>query len=178
MSGPFETEREAHFASLWAKQAPDRPAHAGTDMAAVNAADLLGVLAGVELGAYDRRIVGWLAGWEPLTVAVICGLIRRARTARGDGRRPGRSVTASIDTAYFHAVDAFDGQPDAPGWSDEAATAVEVWPVRVDGGPRPEGRDVRVDIGRTNIRLDLAAGEARRLAALLTRAAAESEAGQ
>jgi hypothetical protein len=34
--------------------------------------------AGVELGAYDRRIVEWLAGWEPETVAVIAGLILRA----------------------------------------------------------------------------------------------------
>lgn len=37
--------------------------------------------AGVELGAYDRRIVNWLAGWEPETCAAIAGLILRASKA-------------------------------------------------------------------------------------------------
>jgi hypothetical protein len=39
---------------------------------------------GVRLGVYDRRILAWLAGWEPETVQVVTGLIRRA--AQG-GRR-------------------------------------------------------------------------------------------
>jgi hypothetical protein len=34
--------------------------------------------AGVELGAYDARIVRWLAGFEPQACAVIAGLITRA----------------------------------------------------------------------------------------------------
>ncbi|GGK65700.1 hypothetical protein GCM10010094_28430 [Streptomyces flaveus] len=34
--------------------------------------------AGVELGAYDRLIVDWLAGWDYPTVATIASLIRRA----------------------------------------------------------------------------------------------------
>lgn len=33
--------------------------------------------AGVELGAYDRRILAWLVGWEPQTVAVVAGWITR-----------------------------------------------------------------------------------------------------
>jgi hypothetical protein len=33
----------------------------------------------VELGAYDHRILVWLAGWEPTICAVIAGLITRAR---------------------------------------------------------------------------------------------------
>lgn len=37
--------------------------------------------AGVELGAYDRRIVAWLAGYEPQTCAVIAGLIHRAHAS-------------------------------------------------------------------------------------------------
>ena len=41
--------------------------------------------AGVRLGVYDRRILAWLAGWEPETVQVIAGLIRRA--AQGGGGR-------------------------------------------------------------------------------------------
>lgn len=38
--------------------------------------------AGVALGAHDSRIIHWLAGWEPSTVAVIAGLVSRARAAR------------------------------------------------------------------------------------------------
>jgi hypothetical protein len=37
--------------------------------------------AGVELGAFDHRIIWWLAGWEPTTCAVVAGLITRAHAA-------------------------------------------------------------------------------------------------
>jgi hypothetical protein len=74
VSGPFETEREALAASLWAGHGRD----AGMTMEAANVADLAAALSGAELGGYDRRIIEWLAGWEPATVAVICGLISRA----------------------------------------------------------------------------------------------------
>jgi hypothetical protein len=33
--------------------------------------------ASVELGAYDQRILGWLAGWEPATVVVVVSWLRR-----------------------------------------------------------------------------------------------------
>jgi hypothetical protein len=39
------------------------------------------VLAGVQLGAYDDRIVEWLAGWDSSTVVTIVSLIHRARVA-------------------------------------------------------------------------------------------------
>lgn len=39
----------------------------------------------VELGAYDTRILGWLAGWEPQTCAVIAGHHRQGR--RGPAMR-------------------------------------------------------------------------------------------
>ena len=38
--------------------------------------------AGVQLGAYEPRILLWLADWEPSTVAVVAGLIRRAHEGR------------------------------------------------------------------------------------------------
>jgi hypothetical protein len=41
--------------------------------------------AGIELGAYDEKMVSWLAGWEPTTCAVVAGLIIRAHAA-GLGR--------------------------------------------------------------------------------------------
>lgn len=44
---------------------------------------LSAVLAGVELGAWDRRIVAWLAGWDAATVLTIASWIARSRAARG-----------------------------------------------------------------------------------------------
>jgi len=43
-------------------------------------------LAGVALGAHDRRVLDWLAGWEPTTVRTLASLLGRARAA---GRREG-----------------------------------------------------------------------------------------
>jgi hypothetical protein len=37
--------------------------------------------AGVELGAYDERILAWMGNWEPQTCQVIAGLITRASEA-------------------------------------------------------------------------------------------------
>jgi hypothetical protein len=34
--------------------------------------------AGVELGAYDRRLAEWVAGWDWSTVATIASWVRRA----------------------------------------------------------------------------------------------------
>jgi hypothetical protein len=42
---------------------------------------LLEALAGVELGAWDRRIIAWLAGWTASEVRTIASLIQRARAA-------------------------------------------------------------------------------------------------
>ena len=36
--------------------------------------------AGVTLGAYDRRILTWLAGFEPQAAAAVAGIINRAAT--------------------------------------------------------------------------------------------------
>jgi hypothetical protein len=44
---------------------------------------LAGVLAGIELGAWDRRIAAWLAGWDVATVVTIASWIERSRAARG-----------------------------------------------------------------------------------------------
>jgi hypothetical protein len=81
-AGPYETERQAMAASLW-----ERSGREG-DMDVANLTHLRAALAGIGLGAYDRRIIGWLANYEPSTVAVICGLISRARKA-GPGNPAG-----------------------------------------------------------------------------------------
>ena len=82
--GPIETEREALGlpAVRAIFDAADRDprdaalrhhAHAMLISACVSA--------GVELGGYDRRILLWLAGFEPQACAVVAGLIGRAHDA-------------------------------------------------------------------------------------------------
>jgi hypothetical protein len=46
---------------------------------------LAGVLGGVALGAWDRRVAGWLAGLDTSTALTIASWIARAREA-GPGR--------------------------------------------------------------------------------------------
>jgi hypothetical protein len=80
--GPYET----HSAAM--KDSADVYLTARLDsrsdtLSRINEGLLLGTLAaaGVSLGAYDRRIVGWLADWEPEVIQVIIGLIERTRAA-------------------------------------------------------------------------------------------------
>jgi hypothetical protein len=49
-------------------------------------------VAGVALGAFDGRIVSWLAGWGPGTCAVIAGLVVRAHVAGGCGQAVGMEL--------------------------------------------------------------------------------------
>jgi len=48
---------------------------------------LADVLAGIELGAWDRQIVQWLASWDTCTVLTVASLIARARAAGVAGSR-------------------------------------------------------------------------------------------
>ena len=80
---PFETEREAHAAAVEAG-GPPRPGWSILS-AAQNRQMLNGACeaAGAELGAYDARILDWLAGFEDAACAVIAGLITRAHQDGG-----------------------------------------------------------------------------------------------
>ena len=42
---------------------------------------LAGVLGGVEMGAWDRRVAGWLAGLDTATALTVASWIARARAA-------------------------------------------------------------------------------------------------
>ena len=89
-AGPFETERQALgtpavravYTAFEAAPGPGRMQSPNLAMlrAACEGAD-------VELGAYDLRILAWLAGWEPQVCAVVAGLIMRARS-HGEAVRP------------------------------------------------------------------------------------------
>lgn len=71
--GPYGTEREAF--DSWRQRATDSGEHTPDNLASLLAAT---AAAGVELGSYDKRILAWLAGWEPQVVEVIAALIERA----------------------------------------------------------------------------------------------------
>ncbi len=78
VTGPFATEAEAAAAA----RALGGPPEPGWSI--LSEEQRLAMLtaacgqAGVALGAYDRRILEWLAGWEDATCGVIAGLITRA----------------------------------------------------------------------------------------------------
>jgi hypothetical protein len=77
--GPFETESQALAAP--AVRAAYRAHEVGTTSLRDGAADLLLSAcerAGATLGAYDRRILLWLAGFEPQAAAAVAEIIVRA----------------------------------------------------------------------------------------------------
>jgi hypothetical protein len=78
-AGPYESEREA---AATVRHITNQPPGTGA-WTAGNHQLLCEALAaaGVELGAYDHRIVGWLSNWEPQTCAVVARLITRAHQA-------------------------------------------------------------------------------------------------
>jgi hypothetical protein len=80
VNGPFETEHEAR---AFAEHILSSPAEAMRDGNLRLLEDACRA-AGVELGRWDERIVVWLAGFEPSTVAVIAGLILRAAEGTAD----------------------------------------------------------------------------------------------
>ena len=132
MTGPYETEREAMAASAWARQGRDG------DMRASNLADLAAALSGVEVGAWDRAITEWLAGWEPSTVAVVCGLLSRARAARSAVSAADRAIRWSTVAAvsvvalvaafvsYRHALAVVRAH-------GEGGLVAQVYPLTIDG---------------------------------------------
>jgi hypothetical protein len=84
MTGPFQTEREAlDLPAVRAIYDAMRASHRRGVMREPSR-QLLGeacAAAGVEVGAYDDRILVWLAGFRPQECAVIAGLITRAHEA-------------------------------------------------------------------------------------------------
>jgi hypothetical protein len=79
VSGPYETEREAISAARHILDSP--PGTGAWQDGCLRLLEGACGAAGVTLGAYDHRILVWLAGWEPQTCAVIAGLISRAHRA-------------------------------------------------------------------------------------------------
>jgi hypothetical protein len=69
---------------------------------------LLEVLAGVELGAFDRRIIYWLAGCDASTLRPVASLIQRARRAElGRLRAAAVGVSAPVPVNLEELPDAW-----------------------------------------------------------------------
>jgi hypothetical protein len=123
VTGPFETEREAHAAAI-EHAGPPREGWSilsesqHLDMLMDACAD-----AGIAVGTYDSRILHWLAGYEDSTCAVIAGLVGRAHAAGAAilagnaGLTPDQLATAldALDVAADYRRDRVETCPDCPG---------------------------------------------------------------
>jgi hypothetical protein len=78
MTQPYESEREARAAVQHITASSPGSWEDGMRRLLEDACRA----AGVQLGAYDHRILLWLAGWEPQMCAVVAGLVTRAAAAR------------------------------------------------------------------------------------------------
>jgi hypothetical protein len=89
--GPYDTEQSTYTAPLLVETATATPG--GGVFTRINRDHLLVACQdlGVELGAFDVRILHWLAGYEAATVQVVIGLIGRAYAA---GIEQGRNIRA------------------------------------------------------------------------------------
>jgi hypothetical protein len=129
VNGPFETEHQARQSpavrvayGMWSPGLGSLTG-ANHEMLCTACAS-----AGVELGAYDHRILQWLAGFEPQTCAVIAGIISRAAAADvSPAVLPGNyDVTSdevslvldALDVAADHKRDAADICSDCDGYPD------------------------------------------------------------
>ncbi len=128
---PYESEREARaaVANIYDLM------HASTERGTGSRENFLLLVkaceaAQVGLGSptsYDRRILAWLAGFEPETCAVVAGLITRARQAASGDLRPAvlagnagltpaqlRTVLDALDVAADARRDRIETCPDCP----------------------------------------------------------------
>ncbi len=98
--------------------------------------------AGVKAGAYDHRILLWLAGWGPETCAVIAGLISRANLA-------GVLLTAGQEVIVAEAL------ADAEKYRRDRA---EAWCSDCQSHPAGSCEDHVDDLDAADAYRDLAAG--------------------
>jgi hypothetical protein len=141
VSGPFETERQAIDTARHIYDSPP-----GTGAWTDGSHRLLEgacQAAGVTLGAYDHRILLWLAGWEPSVCAVIAGLITRAQKGSLTADQMATVLDALDVTADYkrdiaaHCPDC-DARPEGLcptcEWRMDAADAYDQVAVKLRGG--------------------------------------------
>lgn len=101
--GPYETEAQARgqVHHIYAAAHTSRSPGVMDDGNHRLLCDTL-VAAGVQAGAYDHEIVRWLARYEPQMVAVVAGLIARARQAGALSADDVALVLDALDVAADH----------------------------------------------------------------------------
>lgn len=131
--GPFDTEAQARAAAqaaadpgLLSIKPPQNRRLLGRTCEA----------AGVAMGRYDDRIVEWLSIWEPSTVVVIAGWVRRAFEAGQQTAAPGAAVLSQAGPGIT-VIEVLR--------SAAAALAADLaaWEARDPGKPGPETRRAR-----------------------------------
>jgi hypothetical protein len=96
---PYETEREAAAA---ARHIYDLEAGTGAWRdGSLRLMEDACRAAGVQVGAFDYKILVWLAGYEPSTCAVIAGLITRAHAGAPTEAQRGTVLLALKDAAKW-----------------------------------------------------------------------------
>ena len=111
--------------------------------------------ADVKVGAYDHRILIWLAGFEPETCAVVAGLIARAHQA-------GTAVTGErlVTLTAAQAAAVRRALADAEAYRRQRAAA---WCADCESSPAGACTDHVDDLDAADGYRDLAAGLARAL---------------
>jgi len=126
--GPFETGSAAMLAVR-----PEDGSFTGREALA----DLLKTTlqtAHVDLGDWDRTVLGWLAGLDVQTVAAVTGWIGRAYEA-GLGASPGSAASpAETGPAVVEVLRSA---------ADALAAGLATWEAHAPGDPAPEARRAR-----------------------------------
>jgi hypothetical protein len=139
VSGPFETQRQAVGSARHITGSPPGAWKDGNLRLLEEACRA----ARVQLGAYDSRILVWLAGWEPWACAVVAGLITRAHAGVLD-EDDRRTALDALDVAADHKRDLAancgdcearpEGLCPACEWRMDAADAYDRAAAKLRGG--------------------------------------------
>jgi hypothetical protein len=131
--GPFGTEAQAHAAAQAAADPGLLPIKASQNRGLLGRAC---EAAGVAMGRYDERILEWLSIWEPSTVVVIAGWVRRAFEAGQQAAAPGAAVLSQAESGIT-VIEVLRSAADA------LAADLAAWEARDPEEPGPEARRAR-----------------------------------
>lgn len=128
---PFADERQAHAAAVAAVP----PEKGRVILSGLQNRQLVeGACAdsGVELGAYDRRIIEWFSGWEDSTCAVLAGLIIRAHESGKAAAPAGAETEWALSYTYRPRLPGLPARRVVQPYQDEAMAREAVAAVRAE----------------------------------------------
>lgn len=120
-TGPYADDRAAHAAAIAAiPPGPGRVILSGVQKRRL--IESVCTAAGVELGAYDRHILDWLAGWNDSTCAVIAGLIHRGHESGKTAALEGSATQWGLRLTGDSGEPIFDRYPSEDAARDSVPT--------------------------------------------------------